>query len=193
MSKKLDEKIAEIRKNLVKKTWSFEAFVDLLTDYINEPEYESHVVELEAGEDGEKAAAIIKTYPVKKFRKTIKNILMDFGVDEEYASKVETDYKFKKKDVETMYDFMTDFIYQYLKTGRKLQLLKKEDVVLDLIMEDVKADGKAYKGNDKIKGSYVKHDAYKKVKATSKCPAWLKTSLSEDQKTVLKQMNKIYK
>ena len=85
MSKNIIEKIKQDRENLVKKTWSKSYFIDLLTDYVNEPELESHIIELKRDENNEEVAKVVKEYPVKKFRKTIKKILIDFGVDEKDA------------------------------------------------------------------------------------------------------------
>ena len=48
-----------------------------------------------------------------------------------------------KIDVETLYEFTSDFIYHYLKSGKKLQVFKKEDAELSLIMED-KEEGSFY-------------------------------------------------
>lgn len=192
MSKNLTERIKKDRENLIKKTWSKSYFVDLLTDYINEPEFESHVIEMQKDDAGKEVAKAVKSYPIKKFRKTLKNILMDFGVDATDAEKIVTDYKFKKKDVETMYDFMTDFIYLYLESGRKLQLFKKEDAALALIMEEKDPYEKDFEGNEKRAASHVKYKKHKKVRAESKCPDWLKTSYSADKKEVLKQVALMY-
>lgn len=192
MSKNIIEKIKQDRENLVKKTWSKSYFIDLLTDYVNEPELESHIIELKRDENNEEVAKVVKEYPVKKFRKTIKKILIDFGVDEKDAEKVMTDYKFTKKDVETLYEFTSDFIYHYLKSGKKLQVFKKEDAELSLIMEDKEEGEKTYDGNEKRKGSLVKNKKHKKIKAESKCPKWLKESYSEDGKTLLKKVALIY-
>lgn len=171
------------RKKLVKKVFSREAFNSLLVDYLNDPEFESHVMKVSGDE-----AVKVKTYPVKKFRKILRNILIDFGVDKNDAEAIMTTYKFRKKDVEEMYDFISDFIYQYLSTGRRLKLFEREDAVASIIFEDMDTVTKTYTiGKDKKKYNR-KEKSHKKAKIKSPCPDWQKEELDETGEKVLKAM-----
>lgn len=186
---KVEERIKAEREKLKKKTFSFTAFVELMTDYVNEPEFESHVMKME----DEQTAVEIKSYPVKHFRKILRSVLLEYGVAEKDADTVMTDYKFKKKDMEGMYEFITDFIYQYLRTGRRLQVFNKRDMNLSIIANDVEEFIKPYPGNEKRKDTTIRYKNHKKVSSKSSCPKWEKETLSEDQKNVLKSIKKIFK
>lgn len=186
---KVEERIKAERENLKKKVFSLTTFTELLTDYINEPEFESHVMKME----DEDTAVEVKTFPVKHFRKLCRRMLVDFGVAEKDAETVMTDYKFKKKDVEGLYEFMTDFVYQYLRTGRRLQMFNKRDMNLSIIAAEVEGFVKEYPGNDKRKSTTIRYKDHKKVSAKSSCPKWEKETLSDDQKNVLKSIKKIFK
>lgn len=191
---KVDELIAQERANLIgkKKTFSEGFLYDLLTEYINDEEFEAKAVRVVKDENGNEVAEINKSYPVKNFRSLMEQMLLDMGMDAADAAKVH-DYKFKKKNMGVMYEFMSEFIHSYLSTGRKLKLWDKEDSNLSLIMVDMDESEKAFEGNEVRKGTYVKYKKHKKIKAKSNCPEWQKTTLTEDQKSVLKQMELIYK
>lgn len=185
---KVEELIKQERANLKKATFSKTTFVKLMATYINEPEFKSHVMKINAGEE---TAEVLDDYPVKKFRKMIKNVLTDFGVDAADAEKIMSEYKFKEKDMENMYDFMSDFIYQYLKTGRKFKIFDKVDMNAAIIAKDVKADAKEYEANEKRAFSRVEWNDYKKVKVQSSCPEWEKTRKNKEGK-VTKAMKKVF-
>lgn len=187
---KVEERIKLERETLKKKVYSFTALVDLMAIYINEPEFEGHIMKME----DEDTVAEIKTYPVKKFRKTLKNILQDFGVAEKDAAKIVDEYKFKKKDVETIYEFVTEFQYQYLQTGRRLELFDKRDMNVSIIAEDVKGGIKHKEANERIPETTTKYDDHKKVSSKSTCPKWKKQKLdNKDNSKVLKAIKSIYK
>lgn len=167
---KTDEYIKECRKNLKKKMFSRDSFNELLVIYLNDSEFKSHIME-KNGDSVKK----VSTYPVKKFRKILYNILVDFGVDPKDAETVKNDYKFTTKTVDGLYEFITDFLYQYLQTGRKLKLLNKENVEASIYLQDKEAEEhQERKFQKEILGYYdaAKHSI---LKSESKCPEWKKT------------------
>ena len=73
---KVEELIKQERANLKKATFSKTTFVKLMATYINEPEFKSHVMKINAGEE---TAEVLDDYPVKKFRKMIKNVFVNLN------------------------------------------------------------------------------------------------------------------
>ena len=181
------------RENLKSKAFSRDTFDKLLVTYLNDPEFQSHNMTKKPADN-----VAIKTpdYPVKKFRKILYRILIDFGVDAKDAETVKTTYKFKNKTVDGMYDFLTDFIYQYLKTGRRLNLVNKEDMVASIIAEDVEAvKGKKrrmVKDGQSVEIDPVNIAEHKVVKVKSSAPEWTKEVVDKNGK-VLKAMKKVCK
>lgn len=176
------EYIANERKQL-KKIFSREAYYNILLQYLNDPDFESHIVVKKNGK-----AKKIKNYPVKKFRKILYNVLIDFGVDEKDAEEVMTTYKFKKKTVEGMYDFISDFVYQYLQSGRKLKLYSKEDSVASIALIDKKGEKNKRR---KVKGELtnpVDTKDHKVLKAQSPVPEWDKVVKDANTGEVLKSI-----
>lgn len=185
---KVEELIKQERENLKKATFSKTTFVKLMATYINEPEFKSHVMKIN---NGEETAEVLDDYPVKKFRKLVRTVLVDFGVDANDAEKIMTEYKFKEKDMEGMYDFMSDFIYQYLKTGRRFKLFDKVDMNASIIAKEVKADAKDYEANERRPFSRVEWNDHKKVKIQSSCPEWEKIKKNKEGK-VTKALKKVF-
>lgn len=189
------ERIKQEREALKKKVFSFSTFVELLAEYINEPDFESHVMKMGKDEKGEAIAEEIKIYPVKHIRKLCKKVLLDFGVAAADAEKVmDKDYKFAKKDVEGLYEFMSDFLYQYLQTGRRLELFNKNDMNVSIIATEMEEKVKKFPKNKfKDEETFIKYKTHKKVTAKSSCPEWEKETLTPDQKSVLKSLRKVLK
>jgi hypothetical protein len=184
------KKVQAEREGLKKKVFSWTSLVDLMTVYINEPEFESHVMEMQ----DEETVAKVKTQPVKKFRKVLKNVLMDFGVAEKDAEKVVGEYKFKKKDVGAIYEFVADFQSQYLATGRRLELVNKEDLVASVIVDDFEDEVKTNKATTAIPETTVHYKKHRKLSSKSSCPKWKKDKVEKDNHAkILKTIKTIYK
>lgn len=173
--------VKQERENLKSKVFSMDTFTELLATYINDPEYMALNIKNQNG-----VATEIESYPVKKFRKVIKNVLEDFGVDKKDSEAIMSEYKFKKKDVREMYDFISELIYLYMNTGKKLNLFKKADVKASIEFVDVDEFEKEYpiyKKNEKtgksekVGVSHIKAEKHKKVKADSSTPDWKKSKV----------------
>lgn len=172
-----EEFIKKERENLKSKVFNKDVYYNLLVTYLNEPEFESHVMK-KKGEE----AWIIKDHPVKKFRKILFKILVDFGVDKADAEAVMTTYKFNNKTVDGMYDFINDFLYQYLRTGRTLQLINKENCTAALEMKEVcSIKNKERKFKGELVG-FEDVDDHNVIKAKSKAPDWKRTKKDKSGK-----------
>lgn len=176
---KMDDMIKQERENLKSKIFSMDSFTKLLTCYVNDPEFESHTMK-KKGEEAHKLA----THPVKGFRDTIVRVLVDFGVDAKDAEEGMKNYQFRAKDVQSMYDFITDFIYQYLSTGRKLDLFKREDAIASIYLKDEDETV----GKHRLAKNPSRKKKHKKLVADSSCPEWQKETLSDDESVVIKAM-----
>lgn len=174
-------RVAKEREGLVKKTFSKALFLELMTHYINDPELKSHVMKVEKGE-----AVKVMTQPVKGFRKIVRNVLLDYGVDKQEAESIMSSYEFKGKDLEAMYDFMNDFIYYYTQTGRNYKIFDKEDITASIFLKPQKEEIKEYR----MKENKVKLHPHNKLGQKSTCAKWNREEIDKDGKTV-KTMKKV--
>lgn len=173
---KTNDFMKQEREKLKKKAFSKTVFIELLATYSNDPDFESHSMKV-----SEDKAVKLLTKPAKGFRNVFKKILIAYGADEKEATEFMKLYKFGNKDLEVVYDFMSDAIYNYLKIGRPLDLFSKEDVTASIYLEGVGAGTKevetlvdfkdASKGKKKSKSKW---DDYSKLKTKSKTPKWKK-------------------
>lgn len=171
------EKIKKEREALIKKTFSMSLFLELMKDYLNEPEFKSHMMKVESG----KAVKITK-YPVKEFRQIIYNILTDYGVDKNEAATILTKYKFKSKDLEGMYTFMTDFIYYYLQTGRNFKLFDKEDISANIYLKEKDEVIKTTTSKKDGSTKNIKLKKHYKLGQKSTCSKWNREEILDDGK-----------
>lgn len=173
---KTNDFIKDERERLKKKAFSKTVFIELLATYSNDPDFQSHNMKV-----SEDKAIKLLTKPAKGFRNTFKKILVDFGADEKEAATFMEQYKFSNRDLESVYEFISDAIYNYLKIGRPLELFSKEDVVASIYLDEVEAGEKETevlidfkdpkKGKKKSKSKW---EGYSKLKTKSKAPKWKK-------------------
>lgn len=182
------EFIQEERKNLQSKSFSKATFDKLVLTYLNDPEFESHIMKKKGDE-----AVKITTKPVKKFRKLVYNVLLDFGVSKDDAAAIMTTYKFKNKTVEGLYEFISDLLYQYGNTGRWLRLYEKEDNIASIKAIDVNEMTKSYRNpRTKEMGDPIRKKKHKKTVVKSSCPEWEKERLNKSG-AVVRAMKKVAK
>lgn len=165
----------DVKKSIVEKIqltkvrgFSRSDFDALLLSFINTADYEAVDYKLK---DGEKVE--VKKYPVKAFREMFKSVLKDFGVDAAQSEAVLDDYKFKKKDIAGMYDFMTEYLIQYLETTRKLTFPTKESGSFSL--KTVHLDEKLVK--NALHGTTTKMEERDKVTASNVVAPWKKSKV----------------
>lgn len=175
------QSVAAERANLVKRTFSRTVFNNLIKDYLNDPELISHVMKIEKGE-----AVKIETQPVKGFRKILRNVLIDYGVDKQEADTMLSTYEFSGKDLDAMYDFMNDFIYYYNKTGRHYKIYDKEDITAQIFLKPQEEEIKSYPKKE----NKVRLKPHAKLGQKSTCAKWNREEIDKDGK-VSKSMKKI--
>lgn len=179
MSKKLFKETFEEIRGTVKKTgFSKSDFTKLMLAYINDPEFVADPDCKIANKGGEKVLLKKSIKPVKMFRNMLADMLIEMGIEKSEVYTFMDNYEFKK--VDAMYDFMNNFIYYYMKTGRKYKLADKEDLVASIYLKGRDASEKVNK-----KGETVVQDAYYSLGQQSSCPKW-KKGIKDDSGKVAK-------
>lgn len=136
----IQQEIIDALKVAQRKTFNRQDFDSLARAFINTPSYETEIVK-KRNEDGSIETGSIK--PVEQFRKNfLKPILKEFGVDNEELKNLDN---FEIQRVKSLYPFMMELLYQYMKTGRQLEFLPKEDFEGSCQLEEIEEQIKEYK------------------------------------------------
>lgn len=175
---KFHDKIEEIKTLVTTKGFSKNDFNELMVAYLNDIDYEGDVYKTKGD-----SVYITKTKPVEEFRKLITSVLVDVGIEQNEAEQIMREYQFKKADV--MLNFMNEFIYNYMKTGRRYDLGSKEDFSGKIYLKE---RGKVNKKNNK--GQTVEQDSYFSLGQESPCPKWKKRTI-DDQGKILKELSRV--
>ena len=111
----------------------------------------------------------------KKFRNEfLKPLIMEFGVDAVEAAKIDT---MDLKNVGGFYEAQSEINYEYMRGGRKLDFLPKEDFQASMYLFDNEEEEKERR-NPKTKETFnVKYGAHTTLKVKTKCPKNLKIKL----------------
>lgn len=171
------EIVEDVQKNLKMKNFSATLYNKMFTAFLNDPEFVSEDVKLSPSKL-EKTKLQKKV--VKEFRKSMHDVLVEFGMDEKDAAKVLTGYTFKKKFAKSLCDMYHEYIYQYLKTGKKLNLFSKEDAKASIYFKSRdKKTKKVYAigegGKKEYDGREVTHEPFFALGQSSGCPKHLRT------------------
>lgn len=153
------------------RTFSRSDFDTLAKAYLNAPDHTVEVVSQKAGELVKKEVA-----PVAQFRGMIRRILLDFGVDKQESERILSD-SYEIRNVDGLYEVISDLVYQYAAAGKKFDFLTLEDFSGSLIIEEIGetiSEHRAPGTDEKFK---VKKKAHKQLKGKSKTPSWLKERL----------------
>ena len=111
----------------------------------------------------------------KKFRNEfLKPLLMEFGIDSVEASKIDT---MDIRNVGGFYEAQSEINYEYMKGGRKLDFLPKEDFQASMYLFENEEEEKERR-NPKTKETFnVRYKPYTTLKVKTKCPKNLKFKL----------------
>lgn len=165
---KISSNVSVTKSGKPKKTFSRTDFDSLVKALINSPDYKATYYGTKNGEVVTK-----DVYPVKKLRESLKQILIEHGVDAQEAAKFVTDYKFTK--VDGMYEFMAEAIYKYMCAGKKFDFPTTEDFKASISIKDVEENEGTYRSiknpSEKFK---IKTKKHKILEKKSKAPDWLK-------------------
>lgn len=162
----------QIEKGEKKRNHSKSDFNKFAKAFVNDPEFTSYKVK-GVDENGQPIKEEIK--PVEAYRKDVKKVLLDFGVDKQEAEKIMSEYQFKNTDA--AYEMVSELMYQYLDTGKKFGFMPKEDFNGSIFIDDVEADDdwQEYRIPSKPgEFTYTKRKAHRTLNRKSTCPNWLK-------------------
>lgn len=178
MAKTFNEVFEEIKSNISVsasgkpvKTFSRSDFDKLAKAFLNTPDYKLETVSLKGGELVDK-----EVEPVKQLRGMIKRILLDFGVDKQEAERVMTD-AYEIHNVDGLYEFVSELLYQYMNTGKKFDFLTREDFAGSILLKDVAETTSTHKDIRTKEEFQVHKKAHKVLEKKSKVPKWLKSRI----------------
>lgn len=124
----------------------------------------------------------VVTKPVENYRKSLKGVLNQFGVDKDEAEKIMT-VPFNKDHAEAINDLAGIIVKDYTKTGRKLILpiTAKDEAQMELsqvtkakkIEETRKLVQEKGEYKSVLTGDKKTTAEHKELKASNKVPAWL--------------------
>lgn len=162
-------------KGNAKKIFSRTDFNKLALAYLNEADYKIDVAKVKGDE-----LVISEVFPVQEFRKFIKKILLNFGVDKVEAEKMVKEYKFTS--VEGLYELCSELPFQFMKAGKKFDFISREDfqgsMVLNYVPETEGVFRTIKKKDDPTPATTFtqKTDEHYVIKSKSKAPKWKKHS-----------------
>lgn len=186
MAKKISsfkEIVKDVQENSKMKNFSSTLHNKMLTAFMNDPDFISEDIKLSPSKM-EKLKVQKKV--VKEFRKSMRDVLVEFGLDKNDAERVVENYKFKKKFSKALYEMYHEYVYQYLKTGKKLNLFSKDDIKASIYIKSrdkntrpvfILKDGKRVST-----GNQVTHESYFALGQSSGCPKHLKTTTKNGKK-----------
>lgn len=136
----IQQEIIDSLKVAQRKTFNRQEFDSLARAFINTPDYEMEVIK-KRNDDGTVEKETVK--PVEQFRKNfLRPILKEFGVDNEELKNLDD---FEIQRVKALYPFMMELLFQYMKTGRQLDFIPKEDFEGSCQLEEIDEQIKEYK------------------------------------------------
>lgn len=161
-----------------KNRFSKKAFNKLLTAMINDDKFVTNIAVVKNKELAEVQEDIVSV----GFRKFLKKVIEKAGIDKS-ESEIVMQPDFTIDDVDGLYELMETAIYTYMDEGRsKFDFRPREDFKGSIEVSNVAAveDPEPRDVKNPQTGEYLgtykyKSKAYKKLCASSSCPAYLKT------------------
>jgi len=146
----------------------------LMTALANDNDFEVEVGKLKGGN-----LNLSKIMPTKEFRKWCKKFLISSGMDKKEASKVLSP-EFMFESMDGLYEFFASAVYFYMEKGNKFDFIPREDFKGSIYLDDVDESSTIrdeYSPKDRVYLGKIETTTkkYKKLKAKSTCPKWLKS------------------
>jgi hypothetical protein len=113
------------------------------------------------------------------FRKFLKKVLEKAGMDKK-DSEVVLGEDFTIENVDGLYEFFVECMYQYMNAGNQFNLLPKEDFRGSLYLKKIEAGSRIAsvrnpQTNEDMGEFEFSHEAYTSLAASSPCPEYLKS------------------
>lgn len=153
-----------------KKTFNKSMFNELGTALINDPTYEKEEVVVKEG-----ALKPVTSTPIADLRKQIiGSVAKSAGCDQAEQQKLIEEHQFPQLD---MYDYVDSLLQEYLSTGKKYVMSRRENFQASLETETIRAGIKEVRRPGATEKTKQRQGEFVKLKAKSTCPDNLKQNL----------------
>ena len=152
-------------------------FTMLMTAMANDPDFTAKVVKVKNGD----IDSIDEVMVTKGFRKFCKKVLEKAGVDKNESDIVySTSFEFSNSDLDGLYEFFADAVYEYMKAGNQFDLLPTEEFKGSISIKDVcevtkTAEAFSPKDRSSLGVFETTKKAHKELAVKSSCPSFLKS------------------
>lgn len=162
--------MAECSQPGAKKTFNKSLFNEMATTLLNDAEYEKEEVVVKDGE-----LKPVTSTPIADLRRQIiGSVAKSAGCDQQEQMKLIEEHQFPQLD---MYGYVDSLVQEYLSTGKKLVLSRKENFQASLETEVIKPGIKEVRRPGATEKTKQRQGEFIKLKAKSTCPDNLKQNL----------------
>ena len=154
-------------------------FTTLMTAMANDPTFTAKVVKVKSKE----LDSVEEVMVSQGFREFCKKVVEKAGVDKKESAVVLTPaFEFSPSDLNGLYEFFADAVYEYMAAGNQFDFLPTEDFKGSISLKDVPEVTKtseAFSPKDRSSlGVYqTTKKAHKELSAKSNCPSFLKSRI----------------
>lgn len=151
------------------------AFNEVLKAMANDTDFVAKVASVKKGE----LEGVEDVLVTKGFRKWIQGIVEKAGIDKAESALVLED-SFTIDNVDGLYEFFAEAVYEYISAGNQFNLLPKEDFKGSIYLKDVVASTRKMKCRNPKTGEdlgevEIEYATHKELGVSSGCPEYLKT------------------
>ena len=152
-------------------------FTNLMTAMANDPDFSAKVVKVKNNQ-----IDVIEDVMVSKgFREFCRKVVEKAGVDKKESAIVLTSsFEFSPRDLDGLYEFFADAVYEYMAAGNQFDFLPTEDFKGSISLknvDEVTKTAEAFSPKDRSSlGTYkTTKKAHKELTVKSSCPSFLKS------------------
>ena len=154
-------------------------FTSLMTAMANDPEFTAKVVKVKNNEIDSVEEVMVS----KGFREFCRKIVEKAGVDKKESAIVLTPaFEFSNSDLNGLYEFFAEAVYEYMAAGNQFDFLPTEDFKGSISLKnvaEVTKTAEAFSPKDRSSlGTYkTTKKAHKELAVKSSCPSFLKSRI----------------
>ena len=157
-------------------------FTTLMTAMANDPNFSAKVVKVKNKE----LESVENVMVSQGFRDFCKKVVEKAGVDKKESGIVYSpSFEFNTSDLNGLYEFFADAVYEYMAAGNQFDFLPTEDFKASISLKDVAEVTKtseAFSPKDRSSLGFYKttKKAHKELTVKSNCPSFLKNRVKVD-------------
>jgi hypothetical protein len=169
--------------NIILNRFNKKNFTTLMTAMANDPEFTAKVVKVKNNE----IDTIEDVMVSKGFREFCKRIVEKAGVDKKESEIILTsEFSFTNSDLNGLYEFFAEAVYNYMAAGNQFDFLPKEDFKGSMSLKnvgEVTKTAEAFSPKDRSSlGTYkTTKKAHKELTVKSSCPVFLKNRVKVEK------------